>query len=114
VACLETNDFGLLFSYVGTDTALAFFRAGYTVRGTVRSTAKATEWIAQFPEYKQRFESAVVPDIAASGAFDEAVKGVDYVAHSELSMQAVCYLCSSSFDIAASPYHFEIKVRFCL
>jgi len=67
--------------FIGTHTALAFLEAGYTVRGTARTAAKAEDWIARFPNYKARYEYAVVEDIAASGAFDEAVKGCDIVAH---------------------------------
>lgn len=45
-----------------------------------------------FPQYKDQFQYAIVQDIAASGAFDEAVKGCDIIAHT------------------ASPYTYKIEV----
>jgi nucleoside-diphosphate-sugar epimerase len=70
-------------SFVGTEVTLAFLEAGYNVRGTARSAAKAREWIALFSKFEHQFESSVVADVAVSGAFDDAVKGVDYVVHSK-------------------------------
>lgn len=55
--------------------------AGYRVRGTVRSSAKAETWKAKHPIYNDSLEFVTVPDILADGAFDEAIKGVDFVAH---------------------------------
>ncbi|KAH7096848.1 hypothetical protein BKA62DRAFT_675564 [Auriculariales sp. MPI-PUGE-AT-0066] len=51
-------------SFTGVHAATALLARGYRVRGTVRSAAKA-----------------FVPDVAQPGAFDEAVLGVDAVAH---------------------------------
>ncbi|KAK6995939.1 D-lactaldehyde dehydrogenase [Favolaschia claudopus] len=59
----------------------AFLENGYSVRGAVRSADKG--------EYREKFEVVEVPDITKEGAFDEAVKGVDAIAHT------------------ASPYHFK-------
>ncbi|KAJ7652068.1 NAD-P-binding protein [Mycena polygramma] len=67
--------------FVATHTALAFLEAGYTVKGTARTVAKAQDWIARFPAHSARFEYAVVDDIAAPGAFNEAVKGCDFITH---------------------------------
>ncbi|KAJ6615334.1 hypothetical protein B0H10DRAFT_2176844 [Mycena sp. CBHHK59/15] len=64
--------------FIGTHTALAFFEAGYFVKGTA---AKAEGWIAKFPAHKARYQYAVVADIAAPGAFDDAVKGFNIIAH---------------------------------
>lgn len=59
-----------------------FLEAGYIVRGTVRTQAKGEALKAYLPvELASRFEIAVVPDITAEGAFDEAVKDVDYFVH---------------------------------
>ena len=55
--------------------------AGYTVKGTVRSKDKADAWIALFPQYKDLFQYAIVPDMVAPGSYDEAVKGCDYIVH---------------------------------
>ncbi|KAG8762782.1 methylglyoxal reductase (NADPH-dependent) gre2 [Ceratobasidium sp. 428] len=61
--------------------------SGYTVRGTVRSTSKGEYLVKQLKS--DRFSHVIVEDIAKDGAFDEAVKGVDAVAHT------------------ASPFHFQ-------
>ncbi|KAH8995081.1 hypothetical protein EDB86DRAFT_2804906 [Lactarius hatsudake] len=58
-----------------------YLEAGYSVRGTVRSLSKSAFLKEQFAEYGERFELVVVEDITKDGAFDEAVKGVDAVAH---------------------------------
>ncbi|KAG8702659.1 methylglyoxal reductase (NADPH-dependent) gre2 [Ceratobasidium sp. 395] len=65
----------------------AFLEAGYTVRGTVRSASKGNYLVDLLKSDK--FSYVIVEDIAKDGAFDEAVKGVDAVAHT------------------ASPFHFE-------
>jgi hypothetical protein len=99
-----------ILSFVGTSTALAFFEAGYKVRGTVRSAAKAEEWIALFTKYKPQFESAIVPDIAAPGAFDEAVKGVDYIAHSK-TLHTLLNASIAQF-IVQLPRHITLRSRY--
>lgn len=90
--CAPHSDFGELRRYIGTDVALAFLRAGWRVKGTVRSKAKADAWIALYPEYIDQCEYVIVEDIVVDGAFDEAVKGCDAIAH------------------VASPYTFTFKV----
>ncbi|KAJ6592783.1 hypothetical protein B0H19DRAFT_1245608 [Mycena capillaripes] len=67
--------------FLGTYTALAFLDAGYTVKGTGRTAAKAANWIAHFPVYKSSYQSVVVTDFGAPGAFDNAVKGCDIIVH---------------------------------
>ncbi|THH04102.1 hypothetical protein EW145_g5769 [Phellinidium pouzarii] len=64
---------------------------GYAVRGTVRVASKGTHLLNLFKKEEENgmFELVVVPDITASGAFDDAVKGVDAIAHT------------------ASPFHFN-------
>lgn len=42
----------------------ALLKDGYRVRGTVRSEAKAQYLKALFKQYLDRFETAIVPDIA--------------------------------------------------
>ena len=70
---LVTGVNGLVASHVA-DQAL---RAGYNVVGTVRDAKKAQWMKDRFEkEYgKGCFEISTVPDMAAEGAFDEAVKG---------------------------------------
>ncbi|KAK6995949.1 D-lactaldehyde dehydrogenase [Favolaschia claudopus] len=67
----------------------AFLETGYSVRGAVRSADKGVHLSKVFKEYREKFEVVEVPDITKEGAFDEAVKGVDAIAHT------------------ASPYHFK-------
>ncbi|KAK9239669.1 hypothetical protein V1525DRAFT_397277 [Lipomyces kononenkoae] len=62
---------------------------GYTVRATVRSTSKADYLKTLYPA-DAKLSFAIVEDIAAPNAFDEAVKGVDVIVHT------------------ASPFHFKI------
>ncbi|KIY66955.1 NAD-P-binding protein [Cylindrobasidium torrendii FP15055 ss-10] len=72
--------------FVATDIALAFLKAGYHVRGTVRSQAKADAWLA-LPAFKEYAESGqvkivLVKDITVEDAFVGApLEGVDYFVH---------------------------------
>lgn len=54
---------------------------GYFVRGTVRSAQKGEYISKYFAEYRSKLELVVVEDISKEGAFDEAVNGVDAIAH---------------------------------
>ncbi|KAJ7171679.1 NAD-P-binding protein [Mycena crocata] len=67
--------------FIATHTALAFLEAGYTVKGTARTATKAEDWITHFPAHKDRYKYAVVSDMVAPGAFDDAVKECDFIAH---------------------------------
>ncbi|KAK4140690.1 uncharacterized protein C8A04DRAFT_14690 [Dichotomopilus funicola] len=67
--------------YIAARTVEAFLQAGHSVRGTVRSLRSATEVKEALAQYGDKLEFAVVPDITAEGAFDEAIKGIDAVAH---------------------------------
>ncbi|KAK9249216.1 hypothetical protein V1506DRAFT_527370 [Lipomyces tetrasporus] len=62
---------------------------GYTVKATVRSQSKADYLKGLYPA-DAKLSFAIVEDIAAPNAFDEAVKGVDVVVHT------------------ASPFHFKV------
>ncbi|KAI6124593.1 hypothetical protein EDD17DRAFT_1037288 [Pisolithus thermaeus] len=53
----------------------------YSVRGTVRSVEKGEYLKSYFANYASKFEVVVVEDITKEGAFDEAVKGVEAIAH---------------------------------
>lgn len=63
--------------FLGSNIAEAFLSAGYRVRGTARSVSKLANlkarWENQFGA--ERFEMAVVEDMAIEGAFDQAMKG---------------------------------------
>ena len=61
--------------YIAARTIEAFLQAGYSVRGTARSAATTKGLRDALAPYADRLEIVEVPDIAAAGAFDEAVKG---------------------------------------
>ena len=68
--------------YLGIWVAEAYLSEGYTVRGTVRSVERAEQHLRKtFAQYGDKFELVEVEDITAPGAFDDAVKGIDVVAH---------------------------------
>jgi nucleoside-diphosphate-sugar epimerase len=65
--------------FIATHIVNAFLERGYNVRGTVRSESTAAKVKKTHPKYQDQLSFAIVPDIAAANAFDEAVKGVDGV-----------------------------------
>ena len=73
---------------------MTVLKAGYAVIGTCRSSAKGEKWLSKFPEYKDQFKYAVVEDMCVAGAFDEAVKGCDYIIHtaSPLTLNPTVYI----------------------
>ncbi|KAF3912742.1 Dihydroflavonol-4-reductase [Dactylellina cionopaga] len=77
--------------YIASWTALKLLELGYSVRGTARTLEKA-EFLKNGPyaKYADKFEIAEVPDLEDDGAFNEAVKGVDGIAH------------------IASPFHYRV------
>lgn len=60
-----------------------FLEAGYKVRGTVRSQASAEHIRKSHAKYLDKLSFVVVQDITKPGAFDEAVKDVDGVIHTQ-------------------------------
>ncbi|KAJ5757967.1 NAD-dependent epimerase/dehydratase [Penicillium nucicola] len=73
--------------FIATHIVADFLRAGYKVRGTVRSTATAEAVRDSFPQYAAQLSFAIVEDIAQPGAFDEAVQGVQGVIHTAAPFQ---------------------------
>ncbi|KAF4467513.1 dihydroflavonol 4-reductase [Fusarium albosuccineum] len=67
--------------YIAGPVIEAFLKAGYAVRGTVRSKASGDTLIKGLSQYSSDLEIVEVPDIVAPGAFDNAIKGVHAVAH---------------------------------
>lgn len=67
--------------FIAARTVETFLLSGYHVRGTVRSLANSRPLLDTLKYYGDRFQLVEVKDITAPGAFDEAIKGVDYVAH---------------------------------
>lgn len=70
--------------FVATHVTQQFLQRGYKVRGTIRDLGKSS-WLVQdvFKSYADNgdFELVVVPDLAATGAFDVAIKGVSAIIH---------------------------------
>ncbi|KAI5778122.1 hypothetical protein EDC01DRAFT_675582 [Geopyxis carbonaria] len=68
--------------FVATHVLTALLDAGYKVKCSVRSQAKIDGMKAlRTPEELSRLQFCIVPDVAAPGAHDEAVKGVVAVVH---------------------------------
>jgi len=69
--------------HVGYRTLVEALRKGYKVRAAVRSEAKIDELKSAKSSrpYLDNLTFVIVPDIEKDGAFDEAVKGVDYIVH---------------------------------
>ncbi|KAI0158674.1 hypothetical protein BJ166DRAFT_528047 [Pestalotiopsis sp. NC0098] len=65
--------------YMASNLIVEALDAGYKIRGTARSPAKAEKTRKTFnsPDY----DVVVVPEMQPPGAFDEAVKGVDAIVH---------------------------------
>jgi hypothetical protein len=54
---------------------------GFSIRLAVRKASQAEAFKTAYPEFASRTSFAVVPDLQAEGAYDEAAKGVDFVVH---------------------------------
>jgi nucleoside-diphosphate-sugar epimerase len=63
--------------YIASRTAETFLKAGYSVRGTVRSQRSGKALLEILSEFAStgQLELVEVPDITVEGAFDEAAKG---------------------------------------
>lgn len=70
--------------FIGTHIVAEFLKAGYHVRGTVRSESSAQNARKAHPECGGELSFSIVPDIVKKGAFDEAVRGVDGVSPKSL------------------------------
>lgn len=77
--------------YIAMWIILELLKQGYLIRGTVRSASKGQHLKKEFIKYGDKFEVVIVEDITKEGAFDEAVQGVDAIAHT------------------ASPFHFNVQ-----
>lgn len=64
--------------YIAGVTIQILLDRGYHVRGTVRDASKY-QWMLS--HYGPNFSLITVPELSADGAYDEAVKGVDGIAH---------------------------------
>ncbi|KGO41694.1 NAD-dependent epimerase/dehydratase [Penicillium expansum] len=73
--------------FIATHIVEDFLRAGYQVRGTVRSSATAELVRQSFSQFASQLSFAIVEDMGKPGAFDEAVKGVHGVIHTATPFQ---------------------------
>lgn len=66
--------------FLGSQTALEALKAGYSVRLVFRREAQAEQWRAKYPRELSRTQTVIIPSFEKEGAFDEAMKGVEFVA----------------------------------
>lgn len=74
---LVTGASGFVASYI----IRALLEAGYNVRGSLRSNSAIPKIRAAQGDLASRLSFAIVPDMSAPHAFDEAVKGVSGIIH---------------------------------
>ncbi|TGO81552.1 hypothetical protein BPOR_1107g00010 [Botrytis porri] len=68
--------------YIASVLGLQLLQAGYSIRGTTRRISSAEPLLkGPYAPYIDRVKIYEVPDMTVSGAFDEAVKGVDGIFH---------------------------------
>jgi nucleoside-diphosphate-sugar epimerase len=72
--------------YLGYLVLVGALKKGYHIRIAVRSEAKAQKLLSSssikaLNPSKEQLSWVIVPDMAAPGAYDEAVKGVKYIIH---------------------------------
>ena len=67
--------------FIAAHVLNSFLRRGYAVRTTVRSEESSEKVKQTHSQYLSKLSFAIVKDITADGAFDDAVKDVDGVIH---------------------------------
>jgi nucleoside-diphosphate-sugar epimerase len=67
--------------FIGAHVALAALKAGHNVKLSVRREGQIESLRRALETFADKLEFAVVPDYTTTGAFDEALKGTDYVIH---------------------------------
>jgi nucleoside-diphosphate-sugar epimerase len=67
--------------FVASHILKTFLAHEYNVRGTVRSQSAADSVKKTHPQYANQLSFAIVPDIAAPNAFEEASKGMSGIIH---------------------------------
>lgn len=69
--------------HLGFRTLLFTLHSGYRARVAVRGKSQAEKLknTASLKPWLTSLEFVLVPDITATGAYDEAIKGVDFVIH---------------------------------
>ncbi|KAJ3046283.1 methylglyoxal reductase (NADPH-dependent) gre2 [Rhizophlyctis rosea] len=77
--------------YIAAHVAEQLLELGFSVRGTVRNLAKAEFLKKRWAKYGDKIEFVIVADLVKKEGFDEAIQGVDGIAH------------------VASPFHFKVE-----
>ncbi|KAH9946470.1 NAD-P-binding protein [Amylocystis lapponica] len=67
--------------YIASWVVGSLLQQGYSVRGTVRAEEKGQYLKEIYKSYGNKLELVVVDDLTKEGIFDDAVKGVDAIAH---------------------------------
>jgi uncharacterized protein YbjT (DUF2867 family) len=65
--------------YIGTHVVQQLLEGGYNIRAAVRSERAVKEMEKVHGRYTAQLTTTIVPDITATGAFDQAVKDVNAV-----------------------------------
>lgn len=76
--------------YIAAWTCQLLLERGFKVRGTVRSKEKGDYLSIQFEKFGDKWSYAIVEELTSPSGFDEAIKGIDGVAH------------------IASPFHYKM------
>ena len=67
--------------FIGSHVVLQTLEAGFDVRLSVRKQSQISALKTLFSGYDSKVEFTIIPDLAAYGAFHNALKGVAYVFH---------------------------------
>ncbi|EPY53126.1 flavonol reductase/cinnamoyl-CoA reductase family protein [Schizosaccharomyces cryophilus OY26] len=67
--------------FLGSHTVEALLAHGYRVRGTHQSPQDPNILLHNRPSWKDKVEMVHIPDHRIPNAYDEAIRGVDYVIH---------------------------------
>ena len=67
--------------FIGAHVALSALKAGYNVKLSVRREAQIESLRKALDAFADNLQFVVVPDYTTANAFDDALKGADYVIH---------------------------------
>ncbi|KAF2658602.1 NAD(P)-binding protein [Lophiostoma macrostomum CBS 122681] len=67
--------------FIGAHTILAFLRANYRLRLTIRHPSQAALLASRYPTYKTSISTILMPDFSDAEALKQALDGVQYVIH---------------------------------
>jgi nucleoside-diphosphate-sugar epimerase len=67
--------------FIGSHVASQSLNAGYNVRLSVRKEAQIDRLKEILPKHAEKIDFVVIPDLIKPGAFDQALKDVEYIFH---------------------------------